>query len=147
MKIRGAHKRRAEWTLFQITMVAANVAVLVGAGVVLYVQTWGTVCRHPAAEAKAKTDIKGWTTAVSAYKLNHPNVGYPATLEQLTQKDEQGFGPYIANAEILVDPWGQPYKYEIDGKRNGGRHPDIFTVRPADEGGGIIGNWSPRIQR
>jgi general secretion pathway protein G len=144
MRIRNTQnrRRRAGFTLMEMMVVVTMIVALAGLGI-FYMA--GQV--QKANEAKAKTDIKGWTTAVMAYKLNHPEVGYPATLQELTQKDQQGFGPYIQNVESLIDPWGQAYQYDQSGQRNGGTQPDIFTQIPAAEGGGIIGNWSARIQR
>src|SRR5437868_12231238 len=91
---------------------------------------------EPTNTQAAQYEIKLWTVAVAAFKADHPTIGYPPTLKQLLQKDEEGFGPYITNEERLTDPWNQEYQYEIGGKRNGGKQPDIFTVSP---GGRIIG--------
>jgi hypothetical protein len=74
--------------------------------------------------------------SVQAYYLKH-NGEFPATLDMLLQKDEFG-GPYLENADSLLDEWGNPFQYDIKGPRNKGTKPDIWSVAPD---GTLIGNW------
>jgi hypothetical protein len=88
-------------------------------------------------EEVALTQVKGpLTTAVQAYFLKH-NGEFPATLDKLLERDHVG-GPYLENADALLDPWGNRYQYDIKGPRNNGAKPDIWTIGPDDT---IIGNW------
>ena len=45
---------------------------------------------------------------------------------------------YVDPKFTFTDPWGNPYRYDPKGKRNGGKRPDIWTVTPDKTG---IGNW------
>ena len=36
----------------------------------------------------------------------------------------------ILRTESLVDPWGKEFKYDVSGKRNKGKQPDIWTETP-----------------
>lgn len=47
----------------------------------------------------------------------------------------------ILRAESLVDPWGKAFRYDVSGKRNKGKRPDIWTETPDKQ---IIENWSGR---
>jgi hypothetical protein len=60
-------------------------------------------------------------------------------LSDLLVKDQFG-GPYLENADAIIDPWGQPYQYNPQGTNNNGTKPDIWTVAPNGDGK-QIGNW------
>ncbi|MEI8019731.1 MAG: hypothetical protein WCH39_16120 [Schlesneria sp.] len=45
----------------------------------------------------------------------------------------------ILREESLLDLWGKEFKYDVSGKRNTGKHPDIWTETPDKK---IINNWS-----
>ena len=49
----------------------------------------------------------------------------------------------IVRAESLVDPWGKEFRYDVSGKRNKGKRPDIWTESPDKK---VIENWSQREQ-
>jgi general secretion pathway protein G len=124
--------RRAAFTLMEMLVVVAIIVALAGiGGFFLMKQLSG------AQNDVAATQVKGpLTNAVQAYKVK--NHQYPQSLQQLLQPDAKG-NIYIEEADALIDPWQQPYKYDPSGPNNGGRRPDIWTVSPE---GITIGNWS-----
>ena len=140
MKIRKQHHRRAAFTLMEMMVVVAIIVALAGIGI-FYMAGQA----EEGNKTKAKADIKNLTSAVTAFKLNHPDIGWPQDLQSLLQRDDQGHGPYLTSAESLSDPWNRPYQYDPSGSRNNGLQPDIYTTIP--NGQGIIGNWSIRIQK
>jgi hypothetical protein len=78
----------------------------------------------------ARTDVRNLTKAVEAYVKAKGNA--PARLADL-----QTAG-YVDPKATLMDPWGNPYRYDPKGKRNGGKRPDIWAVTPDKT---EIGNW------
>lgn len=138
MKIRKQRNRRAAFTLMEMMVVVAIIVALAGIGI-FYMAGQA----EEGNKTKAKADIKNLTQAATAFKLNHPDIGWPQDLQSLLQRDDQGHGPYLTSAESLMDPWNRPYQYDAGGSRNNGLQPDIYTTIP--NGQGIIGNWSIRI--
>lgn len=130
-------KRRPAFTLIEMMVVVAIIVALAGMGIFLMMGQ-----ADKGNQAKAKADIAQLTDASRAFKLDHPEVGFPASLQDLLQKTDKG-GPYLKNAESMLDPWSRPYQYDPTGANNQGMAPDIST-QPIP-GGGIICNWSTRI--
>ena len=77
----------------------------------------------------AKAQVAELDKAVAAYRVKE-NV-YPDSL--MTLADAK-----LIDLKALTDPWGKVYQYDVAGKRNEGKKPDIWTVTPAKE---TIGNW------
>jgi general secretion pathway protein G len=76
----------------------------------------------------ATVEIKNLSTSLELYYLD---VGdYPTTAEGLEslvvlRGQKKGWnGPYLNKAQVPVDPWGNPYKYDSPGKK--GRY-DLYT--------------------
>ncbi len=69
-------------------------------------------------------------TTVQEY-LFHSNDKLPANLKALVVAK-------VLSSNLLVDPWGKEFLYEISGKRNQGEKPDIWTETPDKK---VIGNW------
>jgi hypothetical protein len=44
-------------------------------------------------------------------------------------------------ASSFLDPWGNVFHYDISGKQNKGKRPDIWTK---SKDGKVIGNWMER---
>ena len=67
-------------------------------------------------------------------------------LEALVERpanEKQWDGPYIKKSASLLDPWGEPYRYECPGKR--GEY-DLYTLGADKKEGGEgeardVGNW------
>jgi hypothetical protein len=82
---------------------------------------------------RAKSGVSKLTKAVETWRIEYGD--YPDSLGSLAT--EGGKAKY-AQPDDLVDPWGQPYRYDADGPRNQGHRPDIWAVLPDGE---TIGNW------
>ncbi len=125
---RKAYKRDAispesGFTLVELLVVMAILVLLagiIGPRVVGYLGSSRTKA--------AAVEIKNLSTTLELYYLD---VGdYPTTadgLESLVvmRGQKKGWnGPYLSKAQLPVDPWGNPYKYESPGKK--GRY-DLYT--------------------
>jgi hypothetical protein len=86
----------------------------------------------------ARAQARVLTDACRAYAIKHKGQ-YPENLKRLTMRDaDTNSGPWLENADDLLDPWGKQYQYDPVGPKNGGRGPDIWTVAPDKT---VIGNW------
>jgi general secretion pathway protein G len=128
-------QRRSAFTLMEMLVVVAIIVALAGiGGFFLLAQLQG------AQKDVAATQVKGpLTNAVQAYFLKH-NGQFPQSLRDLLVKDEFG-GPYLENADALKDPWGNEYKYDINGTMNNGTKPDIWAEVPNSNPPERVGNW------
>lgn len=138
MKIRNQRPRRAAFTLIEMMVVVAIIVSLAGVGIFYMVGQ-----AEEGNKTKARADVKSIEAAATAYKLHHPEIGWPQGLDDLFNRDDQGHGPYLTNAENKIDPWGKMYSYDPAGGKNSGLKPDIYTTTPD---GKMIGNWSNKIQ-
>jgi general secretion pathway protein G len=75
--------------------------------------------------------------------------GYPTTAEGLealltppANKAERWRGPYLKNAKLPLDPWGEPYQYRCPGTHNKTGY-DLWSKGPDKTDGtdDDIGNW------
>lgn len=57
-------------------------------------------------------DMNSWKVALAAYKLDHGNYPAAGSLEEARGAIEP---VYIVHA-AMNDAWGNPYRYEVDGK-------------------------------
>jgi general secretion pathway protein G len=131
------HSRRSAFTLLEVLVVVAIIVVLAGMG------TYFLLPRLDEAKANiAKAEIKTLTTAAQNFNLN--NGDWPADLASLAQQQPNGGAP-IVEVDALKDPWGNFYQYDPNGTRNGGRHPDIWTINKIN--GQEIGNWPDALQQ
>ena len=80
---------------------------------------------------QATTEVQALTKGALVYKIRHDK--YPATLKDLV---DARF--VVPNLNKLVDSWGNLYRYDANGPKNGGRYPDIWTESPDKK---LIGNW------
>lgn len=130
-------QRRSAFTLMEMLVVVAIIVALAGIGGFFLLGALKESQR-----SVAETQVKGpLTQAVTMYSLKHNN-RFPESLQVLLQKDEFG-GPYLENADAIIDPWGQPYQYDLNGPMNNGTKPDIWAVDPKD--GTKVGNW-PKLR-
>jgi hypothetical protein len=75
---------------------------------------------------------------VAIYKIDTNKL--PPDLETLTTHKIDG--KPLAEKKDLIDPWGRAYKYDVNGPKNGGKQPDIWSEGPdPKDPKGIIGNW------
>lgn len=121
---------RQGFTLMEVLVVVAIILILASLGG-YYVM--GQL--HESRKSEAKIQVRTLTTACENYELNYRQ--RPPSLNALLQKGEYG-GPYLKNADVLIDPWGKQYQYNAQGPRNNGMFPDVWTTDPD---GREIGNW------
>jgi general secretion pathway protein G len=141
MKMRSLSQRaarRAAFTLMEMMVVVAIIVALAGVGI-FYMAGQA----DEGNKARVKANIKSLTDACVIYKAQH-NGQFPQSLADLTQKDQDGFGPYIER-EGIFDPWGREYTYDPSGQQNQTMKPDITCTMPG--GLGTVVNWSSKIQR
>jgi Type II secretion system (T2SS), protein G len=77
--------------------------------------------------AKAQIAILG--KAVDAYRLK--NTKFPINLKALVEQK-------LVQPHAILDPWDNEFQYDVTGKRNDGKKPDIWAVSPSEV---TIGNW------
>jgi hypothetical protein len=86
--------------------------------------------RADSKEDKARIEVTNLTKAVEAYQKIKGNP--PGKLADLVT------ARIVDPKATLLDPWGNPYQYDPNGTKNGGRRPDIWAVNPDKK---LIGNW------
>ena len=124
---------RRAFTLMEMLIVVAIIVVLAGLGT-YYVLPQLQKAKEDAARVGAINVEK----ALMTYQGN--NDTYPPDLQTLTQKDQNGHGPYI-QPEGLLDPWGKQYQFDPQGTHFSGAKPDVYTVSPS---GRQISNWGKK---
>ena len=99
---------------------------------------------------KATSDIASLESALEQYSLDLYN--YPSSADGLAAltiappgADTTLYRPGGYIRRVQMDPWGNPYQYQMPGTRSGGRY-DLFSFgadgKPGGEGPDAdIGNW------
>jgi prepilin-type N-terminal cleavage/methylation domain-containing protein len=114
---------RAAFTLLEMLLVVAIIAVVAGIGIFALIPQ-GEKANVNLARARAKA----LTSAAEAFRIDHKV--WPDSLQQLVQSDEHGT-TYLKDTDALFDPWEQPFQYNKAGSQyNSGRQPDIWTTNP-----------------
>ncbi len=100
--------------------------------------------------SKARADIASLESALEQYSLdlyNYPNAadGLAALSNPPPGVDAALYRPGGYIRRIQMDPWGNPYRYEMPGTRSGGRY-DLYSLGADNAPGGEgpdadIGNW------
>jgi len=125
------------FTLMEMILVLAIIAVLVGMGVFMMV---GVI--DDANVGKAKADVKTFETTIIRYKTNMNSM--PTSLEDLTRRPGNAKGPWrkLIEEGALKDAWGQPYQFRNPGRHNSTGY-DIYSYGPDMKDGteDDIGNW------
>jgi general secretion pathway protein G len=120
--------RQAGFTLFEIMLVLAIIAVLVGSAIYL---VGGNV--EVAKMNRVDADFQAITTQLKAYQMM--NYNFPTTAQGLNAlKERPTTDPKPRRwvqllTEVPPDPWGNPYQYRSPGTRNKGGF-DLWTVGP-----------------
>lgn len=139
MKLRtndNRRMRRAAFTLMEMMVVVAIIVALAGVGI-FYMAGQA----DEGNKARVKANVKSITDAAVIYKAQH-NGMWPQSLQELTQRDADGHGPYLT-PEGILDPWGRPYNFDPNGTNNQGMTPDVSCQMPGNLG--TIGNWTSRV--
>ncbi len=128
------HAVRTGFTLMEMLVVVAIIVTLAGLGGYYFINS-AENAKKQVAHTQVKTTL---TQAVEAYRLEMGE--FPQSLDMLLQRVEDR-GPWLKTQEALIDPWGQPYQYNMAGSYNNGLLPDIWAEHPQH---GQIGNWMIR---
>ncbi len=100
--------------------------------------------------SKARADIASLESALEQYSLDL--YSYPTAADGLTALSSPPAGADLSLyrqggyiRRVQMDPWGNPYQYQMPGTRSGGRY-DLFSFgadgQPGGEGPDAdIGNW------
>ena len=118
--------RRAGFTLLEVLVVVAILVILAGVGVVAT-----TKYLEDARKKQAQLQCKSLVQACETYYLDaQSGHQYPETLQQLIQPfgGTGGTGSLLKNGQNdLIDPWGQPYQYQVITHADGNVGPEVFT--------------------
>lgn len=140
------HARQRGITLVELLVVLAILA-LISAIVVINVLPE----RDRAAVRKTQIDIGVIETALDQYRLdmlNYPTADQGLDALQTLPADERRASNYrpggYLKGSALIDPWGNPYQYDVPGRRGGAF--DLYSLGADGEPGGEdldadIGNW------
>lgn len=141
MKILSKRHISSAFTLIEIMLVLAIVAILVTAGVS---RLRGTL--EPGRAVAARSDIGAMVAGLRGYAMLN---GHLPTTDQgllaLVRKPTSGPIPRswraaLASEEDLLDPWRHRYQYRNPGFR--GDEFDVYSMGPDGvESGDDIGNW------
>ena len=142
MKIHRIQTRKTRgFTLVEMMLVLGIIALLVGAGAVMFTDVLGT-----GKKGRAKADISTLTTALRTYEaqsllLPTTEQGLNALVERPTGRSSpQSWSPVLK--KTMLDPWKQPYHYRRPGTKDKGGF-DIYSAGPDEqpETADDIGNW------
>jgi Type II secretion system (T2SS), protein G len=125
---------RTLWIVLIIAGVGGAGVFLVGGLICAGVLIRGSMRAEQAQIDACLERIAQLDDAVDRYHLQYGS--YPPDLESLFQPGPLGAPPLLDDPELLNDPWGEPFEYDVTGPRNYGSRPDIWADRE-DE----IGNW------
>ncbi len=136
--------RRAAFTLFEMLIVIALIALLAGVAITNVDKIFGQN-----QETLARIFVNDSMKApLTSYRIDMGS--YPSTaegLQALLTSPEGGGdrwnGPYLDTSgnRVPLDPWQRPYQYRFPGTRNTGKY-DLFSFGPDGvESADDIGNW------
>lgn len=140
MKTKLTSRRRMRgFTLMEMILVLAIIAVLVGMGIFA---TSGVI--DDANIGRARADVKTLEMNVVRYKTNMNQV--PTSLKDLASRPGNAKGPWrqLIQESALKDAWGNDYQYRNPGRHNPTGY-DIYSMGPDGRDGtdDDIGNWQP----
>lgn len=139
-----ARSRDAGFSLLELLVVLAIMGLLAAIVAPQVIRYLGS-----SRSQTAKVQIQNTVAALELYRLDLGR--YPSAQENLQAlvaapgAAAAGWnGPYLVQAAALTDPWGNPYRYTIPGKRGG--EVDVFTLGSDNAEGGDgeardVGNW------
>jgi general secretion pathway protein G len=145
MKIRSSSTRQA-FTLLEIMLVVAIIALLLGAGFHYMGNTFGI-----AQDARLQSDIATFESKLKLYEAM--NGALPTTeqglqaLVTMPDTDPKPVKWYQLMEKLPKDPWGSNYIYEQPGKHNQDSY-DVYspgkdrTPNTPDD----VGNWEEKKQ-
>lgn len=113
---------------------------VVGVGLLVAVCGFGKFVLDGSEERTRRAVAKTKTGEISEALLQYHLVNdeFPVALHVLTEPDPANQGKPYLSAELILDPWRQPFQYDRTGPHHQGELPDVYSVRPD---GTILGNW------
>jgi general secretion pathway protein G len=142
VEARNAPARENGFTLVELLVVLAILGLLVALAAPRVMKYLGS-----AKSDTARIQIENISGVLDLYRLeigHYPSEqeGLRALVEKPAQTDNWN-GPYLKNAESLVDPWGAPYIYHSPGQHG---EFDLYTLGADSKEGGEgadrdITNW------
>jgi general secretion pathway protein G len=127
----------------EMLLVLGIIALLSGLGTVTMTDVF-----EDGNEVKARGDIQALKASIIRYKTKAGV--YPSTAQGLdalvtrptTPPLPRSWKPYLTSKDALLDPWLQPYKYEIPARRSSDSY-DIYSLGKDGQEGtdDDIGNW------
>ncbi|HEY2251736.1 MAG TPA: type II secretion system major pseudopilin GspG, partial [Planctomycetaceae bacterium] len=135
-----ARNKRAGFTLMEVLIVLAILAVIIGLVVPNLMKG-----RDRANNDAAKVQVKAVEDALGMYALDHDG-DYPASISVLMTNpggDTKWNGPYFKGNKSPVDPWNNPIQYQSPGQHHSDGSPDVWsngkdkTSNTADD----LNNW------
>jgi type II secretory pathway pseudopilin PulG len=126
---------RTLWVVLAVVGAVGVLAVILVGGIVCA----GVLVVAPMRAEQAQNDeclnrIAQLDAAVNAYYLK--NGKWPPDLDTLLDPGPDGSPPLIDDPGLLLDPWGDPFEYDVTGAQNSGTRPDIWADRHDP-----VGNW------
>jgi general secretion pathway protein G len=143
LKASVSHSRRAGFTLMEILIVLAILAVIIG---LVLPNLLGS--QKKANINAAKVQVNAVEKALELYAVDHEG-DFPGSLDALLTlqgTDPKWKGPYLEKGKVPADPWGNPIQYTFPGTHQAtSDRPDVWSMGPdktsntADD----IANWGP----
>lgn len=136
--------RRAAFTLFEILIVIALIALLSGVAITNVGKIFGG-SQEQIADLFVNDSMKAPLTSFRIHMGSYPTTdqGIQALLTSPDGNSGRWKGPYIDSkgGALPVDPWGTPYKYRYPGTKNPDGY-DLYSLGPdRQESADDIGNW------
>ncbi|MCB9853630.1 MAG: type II secretion system major pseudopilin GspG [Phycisphaerales bacterium] len=145
--IRRNPRSRKGFTLLEILLVVGLLALLAAFAIPALISQSENAKKDMARAAIGPNG--SITQAIDLYKFNTGQ--YPEELKDLMEKPsddeiaEKWTGPYLNDAQGLVDPWTHPFVYRFPGDHNEGKF-DLYSLGPngIDGDEDDINNWKDK---
>jgi general secretion pathway protein G len=111
----SAFRRSAGFTLMELMLVLGIITLLIAAGMKM-----APIITKSGKTTAASADIGNLQGAILMYQNKHTGK-LPQSLEAMVRSGD------ITDA-LLMDPWGNPYKYEVPAKRSKTDKYDLYSM-------------------
>jgi general secretion pathway protein G len=144
MKSHKFSTRRSAFTLVEMLLVIALIAILAGVAIVNVDKIFGQN-QESIASIFVSQSMKA---PLTSYRINMGS--YPSTAEGIralltapSNKAGRWKGPYldVKGNKVPEDPWGNPYQYRYPGTRNTGGYDLYSWGSDGVESDDDVGNW------